>query len=557
MVQDEGFSKEGQSHGAEAQATAGPIDLELLQSISLAVAQARDVETVLKMIVGGLVEKASCTLARIWLTAPGDICQRCALRAECPDQTQCLHLVASMAKPTSKASGEAWYQMDGDFQRFPLNVRIIGRIGATGRSEHRSDTTADEEWIGRDDWLRREGIRTFVGHPLQFRGEILGVLGVFTREQLGPEKAAWLRLFADHAATAIANARAFEEIERLQGQLELENEYLREEVKIAHGFGEIIGQSRALRKVLDQVGLVGPADTSVLICGESGTGKELVARAIHDCSRRRDRPMITVNCASVPRELFESEFFGHTKGAFTGAIRDRQGRFELADGGTLFLDEVGEIPVELQGKLLRVLQEGTFERIGDERTRTVDVRIIAASNRDLKHEVGAGRFRHDLYYRLSVFPIEVAPVRERLEDLPALAAHFLERICGRLGVSQPKLLRRHVDALQRYEWPGNVRELQNVIERAVIRSQSGDLEFDLKEEGSGQQKSVSVETRPSASSEKILTYGELRRQERENLRSALESTYWKISGPAGAAMLLGIKPTTLASKIKALGLRRE
>ena len=556
MIQDEGSLKERQARGAEAQLGAGSIDLELLQSISLAVAQARDVETVLKMIVGGLVEKASCTLARIWLTAPGDICQRCALREECPNQTQCLHLVASMAKPTSEASGEAWHRMDGDFQRFPLNVRIIGRIGATGRSEHRLDTTADEEWIGRDDWLQHEGIRTFVGHPLQFRGKILGVLGVFTREQLGTEKAAWLRLFADHAATAIANARAFEEIERLQGQLELENEYLREEVKIAHGFGEIVGQSQALRKVLDQVGLVGPADTSVLIFGESGTGKELVARAIHESSRRRDRPLITVNCASVPRELFESEFFGRNKGAFTGAIRDRLGRFELADGGTLFLDEVGEIPVELQGKLLRVLQEGTFERIGDERTRSVDVRIIAASNRDLKQEVEAGRFRHDLYYRLSVFPIEVAPVRERLEDLPALAAHFLERICARLGVSQPKLLRRHIEALQRYDWPGNVRELQNVIERAVIRAQSGKLEFDLKEKGSGQQKFASSGKMPTTSSDEVLTYDELKNQERENLRFALESTYWKISGPTGAAKLLGIKPTTLASKIKALGLRR-
>ena len=242
-------------------------------------------------------------------------------------------------------------------------------------------------------------------------------------------------------------------------------------------------------------------------------------------SSRPDRPMITVNCASVPHELFESEFFGHTKGAFTGAIRDRLGRFELADGGTLFLDEVGEIPLELQGKLLRVLQEGTFERFGDERTRTVDVRIVAASNRDLKQEVEAGRFRHDLYYRLSVFPIEVAPVRERLEDLPALAAHFLEQICGRLGVPQPKLQRRHIDALQRYEWPGNVRELQNVIERAVIRAQSGDLEFDLKEGGSGQQKSVSAGKMPSAASEEILTYDELKRQERENLRFALESTY--------------------------------
>ena len=405
--------------------------------------------------------------------------------------------------------------------------------------------------------MRREGIRTFVGHPLQFRGEILGVLGVFTREHLGTKKAAWLCLFADHAATAIANARAFEEIERLQGQLKLENEYLREEVKIAHGFGEIVGQSRELRKVLDQVGLVGPADTSVLICGESGVGKELVARAIYECSSRRDRPLITVNCASVPRELFESEFFGHTKGAFTGAIRDRLGRFELADGGTLFLDEVGEIPLELQGKLLRVLQEGTFERLGDERTRTVDVRIIAASNLDLKQEIEAGRFRHDLYYRLTVFPIEVAPVRERLEDLPVLAARLLERICSRLGVAQPKLLRRHIEVLQDYEWPGNVRELQNLLERAVITAQSGNLEFDLKEGGSEREKAVSAEKIFAESSEQILNYDELKRRERENLRYALESTYWKISGPAGAANFLGIKPTTLASKIKALELRRE
>ncbi len=295
----------------------------------------------------------------------------------------------------------------------------------------------------------------------------------------------------------------------------------------------------------------------MLICGESGAGKELVVRAIYECSSRRDRPLITVNCASVPRELFESEFFGHTKGAFTGAIRDRLGRFELADGGTLFLDEVGEIPLELQGKFLRVLQEGTFERLGDERTRTVDVRIIAASNRDLKQEIEAGRFRHDLYYRLTVFPIEVAPVRERLEDLPVLAAHLLERICSRLGVAQPKLLRRHIEVLQRYEWPGNVRELQNLLERAVITAQSGNLEFDLKEGGSEREKAVSAEKIFAESSEQILNYDELKRRERENLRYALESTYWKISGPAGAANFLGIKPTTLASKIKALELRRE
>ncbi len=227
----------GSVNNADRDADAGSLNVELLQSISLAVAKVRDVETVLKMIVTGLADEASCTLARIWLAAPGDICERCALRAECPDQDRCLHLKAGEGRPTTSLSGDRWYRMDGDFQRFPLGIRIIGRIGATGQSEHLFDTAGDNEWIGRDDWLRREGIRSFVGHPLRFRGENLGVLGVFTREQLGPEKVAWLRLFADHAAVAIANARAFEEIKQLQRRLELENEYLREEVKVAHGFG--------------------------------------------------------------------------------------------------------------------------------------------------------------------------------------------------------------------------------------------------------------------------------------------------------------------------------
>ena len=513
--------------------------------------------------------------------APGDICERCTLRAECPDQERCLHLKASMGRPANPLSGQKWYRMDGDFQRFPLGIRIIGRIGATGQSEHLLDTAGDNEWIGRDDWLHREGIRSFVGHPLRFRGEILGVLGVFTRERLGPEKVAWLRLFADQAAVAIANARAFEEIEQLHRRLadqaavaianarafeeieqlhrrlELENEYLREEVKIAQGFGDMVGESSALRKVLDQVGLVGPADTTALIYGESGTGKELVARAIHERSRRKDRPMVKVNCGSVPRELFESEFFGHVKGAFTGAIRDRVGRFQLADRGTLFLDEVGEIPLDLQSKLLRVLQEGTFERVGDERTRKVDVRVIAATNRDLKREVEADRFREDLYYRLSVFPINVAPLRERVDDVPMLAQHFLGQACRRLGVPPRKLKSRHVDALQRYHWPGNVRELQNIVERAVIGAQSGPLEFDLPGDSNDNQRAPGATVKSKGRPKEVLKYSAVKRQERENLLAALEAAHWRVSGPAGAAKLLGLRPTTLASKIKALGLREE
>ena len=546
-----------EAEGKETRIESRPLNLELLQSISLAVAEARDVETVLRMIVTGLADEASCTLTRIWLTAPGDICERCALQAECPDQEMCLHLKASMGRPTNPLSGHKWYRMDGDFQRFPLGIRIIGRIGATGQSEHLLDTAGDNEWIGHDDWLHREGIRSFVGHPLCFREEILGVLGVFTRERLGLEKVAWLRLFADHASVAIANARAFEEIEQLHRRLELENEYLREEAKVSHGFGDMVGQSSALRKVLDQVGLVGPADTTALICGESGTGKELIARAIHESSRRRERAMVTVNCGSVPRELFESEFFGHVKGAFTGAIRDRVGRFQLADRGTLFLDEIGEIPLDLQGKLLRVLQEGTFERVGEERSRKVDARVIAATNRNLEREVEAGRFREDLYYRLNVFPINVAPLRERVDDVPMLADHFLGQACRRLGVPLLKLKGRHVEALQRYNWPGNVRELQNIVERAVIRAQAGPLEFDVPGDSSINQRLPDVTVKSKSGSKEILKYSALKRRERENLLAALEVTHWRISGPAGAAKLLGLRPTTLASKIKALGLREE
>ncbi len=259
-----------------------------------------------------------------------------------------------------------------------------------------------------------------------------------------------------------------------------------------------------------------------------------------------------MNCASVPHELFESEFFGHVRGAFTGAVRDRMGRFQLADGGTIFLDEIGEIPLELQSKLLRVLQEGTFERIGEDRTRKVDVRVIAATNRDLEGEVAAGRFREDLYYRLSVFPVEVAPLRERADDIPLLTDHFLEEASRRLGVGKPTLRRRHIDQLQSYAWPGNVRELQNVVERAVIRAQSGPLEFELGERGA-----ETPDTPANAEAPGILTYDELKARERRNLVEALEATRWRVSGPQGAAALLGVRPTTLASKIKAFGLGRN
>ena len=337
--------------------------------------------------------------------------------------------------------------------------------------------------------------------------------------------------------------------------LEWENEFLQDEVR--ENFGDIIGQSPAIQKVLAQIATVAPTQANVLVMGESGTGKELVARSIHDLSARKEHPLVRVNCASIPKELFESEFFGHVRGAFTGAIKDRVGRFELADGGTLFLDEIGEIPPDLQSKLLRVLQEGEFERLGDDRTRTVKVRLIAATNRDLLGEAKAGRFRLDLYYRLSVFPIEVPPLRERREDMRLLADHFINQSARRLGVTRPRLNKLRLQELQSYDWPGNVRELQNVIERAVIQARGGHLQFDLPRRVSPNGLFWDQTPPSEGEQDEELSLDELVVRERAIVSKALERSRWKIYGGDGAAALLKIKPTTLVSKMKRLGVRRE
>jgi transcriptional regulator with GAF, ATPase, and Fis domain len=320
-------------------------------------------------------------------------------------------------------------------------------------------------------------------------------------------------------------------------------------------FSEIVGASAALHQVLHEVELVARSDATVLILGETGTGKELIARAIHQSSRRKSKPLVQVNCTSIPKELFESEFFGHAKGAFTGAIRDRAGRFETAGGGTLFLDEVGEISLELQSKLLRVLQEKSYERVGEEKTRSADVRIVAATNRDLKNEVAAGRFREDLYYRLNVFPLKVAALRERKEDILLLATHFIQLLVKELGCLKPRLTRAGIEKLRNYDWPGNIRELRNVIERAVVFAQGGILDFDL---------SVTrldlVSSRPQDSEQpepEYLTEAEMRRRERANICAVLQKAGWKIKGANGAAELLGVKPTTLIARIEKMGLKRS
>jgi len=347
-------------------------------------------------------------------------------------------------------------------------------------------------------------------------------------------------------STLVENANLREELER-------ERDYLREEVNVAMNFGRIVGKSAALKHMLAQVEAVAQTPANVLVLGESGVGKELVARAIHASSPKSEGPLVKVNCASIPKELFESEFFGHVKGAFTGAHRDRVGRFQLADGGSIFLDEVGEIPLELQGKLLRVLQESEFERVGDDITRTVDVRVIAATNRNLEQLVMAGEFREDLFYRLSVFPIEVPPLRKRTEDIVQLAQHFLDQTCNDFGRKALKITRSQADAIVAYDWPGNVRELKNVIERAVILSKGSALRLDLSLPAAATTADQSGYG-AAAAGERLLTEKQMRELQKQNLIAALKQSNWRVSGESGAAELLGIKSTTLSDRIKSFGI---
>lgn len=491
----------------------------------------------------------------IWLIEEGDICSHCPRRTECPDQTRCLHLALSRDNPLGGAmDAPRSSKLD---TRLPLGVGVLGKIVLTGQEVVFQDLQDAPPDLFPAEWVAREKVRSFTATPISFKGEVLGVIAAYVRVSKAEETHPWRHVLGDHIGAAIANARAFEEIQRLKAQLEIQNAYLKEEVIEANAFGELVGQSEALRHIVSQIDLVAPTEASVLILGESGTGKELVAREIHNRSRRKDKPLIRVNCASVPKDLYESEFFGHVRGAFTGAIKDRAGRFEAAEGGTLFLDEIGEIPLDLQSKLLRVLQEKRYERVGEDRTRHADVRIIGATNRDLKKEVAAGRFREDLYYRLNVFPIQVPTLRDRLEDIPALAKHFVELSAKELGCPKPRLTRAGIAKLQGYDWPGNIRELRNVIQRAVILARGGVLNFDLPatESALNPLKVFAREKKIDATVE-FLTESELQRRERENLLVILEKASWKIKGADGAAELLGVKPTTLVTRMKKMGLRR-
>jgi formate hydrogenlyase transcriptional activator len=718
------------------------VQAEALLSLAVTVAGEHSVEGVLDNIVKGLASQPGIALARVWLLMPGDLCDSCFMRSECRDQTQCLHLVASAGIP-NKSPNEDWSFLQGHFRRMPLNARKTGVIGATGNPILIKDFASENEWIARPDWAVREGIRGFAGHPLVFRRKTLGVLAVFSRLPLDEQSFVWLRMFADQAAVAIANARAFEdqkhaeasaqrsevrlrtllsannaiishlsendllpavfqtlgqtlafdfagvalyapdrdafrvlavqgnldyfrpgrevsregnsigwvfdnrcplvrrdlekeqqysnerrfaaegmrshcivpllargncigvlaiasreigiydnddaeflqeianqitlaienmksyeEIAALKARLETENVYFQDEIRQEHDFDEIVGNSPVLLDLLRNVEMAAPSDSNVLLSGETGSGKELIARAIHARSARKGRPLVKVNCGAIPTGLVESELFGHVKGAFTGATLNRIGRFELANRGTLFLDEVGELPLDTQVKLLRVLQEQEFEPVGSSRTIRVDVRVIAATNRDLERAVLEGLFRSDLYYRLNVLPLKVPAIRERKSDIPQIVMFFLERFSKRAGKKIAGVSHDTMKALVDYSWPGNVREIQNVIERGVVLTRGpvlnlgtdfvpADLPGANAEPEGAQPRGEDLRTESAAVSGSSPIHLSLEEVERRHVLSVLQQTRWVINGERGAATILGLHPSTLRSRMVKLGIVRR
>ena len=407
------------------------------------------------------------------------------------------------------------------------------------------DVAKEKRWPKVMRFMQEDHSRSFCFVPLTTAAHRLGAIGFVSLEKEAYSEAdlKFLQQVANPVAVAVENALAFQEIAQLKDKLAKEKLYLEEELRLEHGFEDIIGDSDALKQVLKQVEVVAPTDSTVLIQGETGTGKELIARAIHRLSGRSERTFVKLNCAAIPTGLLESELFGHERGAFTGAITQKAGRFELADKGTIFLDEVGEIPLELQSKLLRVLQEQEFERLGSTKTVRVNVRLIAATNRDLKTMVEAKQFRGDLYYRLNVFPVTMPPLRDRREDIPTLVRYFTQHYAGRMKKNIQAVPAKTLEILSSYTWPGNVRELENLVERSVILTQGTDLQVPISELQTTNESTVSSMTA-------------LEEAERDHILRALQETKWVVGGASGAAARLGVKRTTLQSKMQKFGITR-
>ena len=507
---------------------------DALERITLQMASSLDLQTVLTTITQGLVDELDGAFARIWLLGPGDLCADCYKAADCTNRNRCLHL---------EASAGLYSNLDGEYRRIPLGALKIGKIAQGFGSMYTNDILGDDR-LPNKQWMKDNGLRSFAGYPLKFRWELLGVIAMFGRRPLSEEEFERLAVFANQAAIAIKNAQLFTEVEQLKNRLEAENLYLREEIKSQHNFEEIIGESQSIMAVLRQIEQVAPTDSTVLIRGDTGTGKELIARAIHHLSPRKARSLVKVNCGAIPANLVESELFGHEKGSFTGALQRRIGRFELADGGTIFLDEVGELPLDAQVKLLRVLQEREVERVGSGHSTKVNVRVMAATNRDLHAAVKAGSFRADLLYRLNVFPIEVPPLSARASDIPLLVNRFVAKFSTKIGKKIDGVSQATMDRLMKYFWPGNIRELENVIERATILAKGPLLQIDdVLLHGS------SAPLIPVADS--------LEEVERGHILHILQDVDWVIEGKQGAATRLGLHPNTLRSRMQKLGIKKS
>ncbi len=460
---------------------------------------------------------------------------------------------ASVTLYDREADGFRFYVISTTFAKLVLQRNdVVPRVGSgmgwayDHKALHIRPDLKREQVFLEDKWYVQEGLGRMINLPLLVGDRCLGVLNIASRESGAPDPAdlEFLTQVAMQIAYAIDHVQAYEQIDRLRDQLAKENVYLTEELRLVKNVGSLVGKSPAFQHVLGLAREVAPTPATVLITGETGTGKELIAQAIHDWSPRRPKPMIRVNCAAFPAGLVESELFGHERGAFTGADRAREGRFELAHGGTLFLDEIGEMPLDTQAKLLRVLQDGMVDRLGGKQPVRVDVRVIAATNSDLPAAVKASTFRADLFYRLNVFPIALPPLRNRPEDIPILTRHFLEIYSVKLLRSCKDIDQESLERLIRYTWPGNVRELENVIERALILSHEPILR--VNEHVLGSHDSSFPAARPSG----------LNDLERWHILQTLTLTNWHIEGPDGAAVLLGIPPSTLRSRMKQFGMKR-
>ena len=429
---------------------------------------------------------------------------------------------------------------------YPLEGSIVGKVFKTGKPVFvgTGADAAEADGAGERDIckIRGEGIESVCALPLIRRNRTLGILALGSRVEnsFSPEDVDFLVRVAGQVAIAVENALVYREIAELKDKLAQEKLYLEEEIRTTADFDGIVGQSSALRQVLQLVETVATSDSSVLLLGETGTGKELIAQAIHDRSQRKGRTLIKLNCAAIPTGLLESELFGHERGAFTGAITQKIGRLELADQGTLFLDEVGDIPLELQPKLLRVLQDGEFERLGSTRTKKVDIRLVAATNCDLDRMIEDRQFRSDLYYRLNVFPIRVPPLRERPEDIPLLVRYFSQKYARRMQKRIESIPVAAMRKLTRWHWPGNIRELQNLVERAVILTRSSTLAISVPELANGNAASLP----PKAGSF----------DEQDRIVRILKETKGHVGGPQGAAARLGLKRTTLLTRMKKMGI---